>query len=67
MGSGRVKCPVCKGRGKRSTMYSEVMDASGPFYDRDVVREIRTITVQCRTCKGTGEVDEVAADNAPLG
>jgi len=53
-----VACPVCKGRGKRTKFYSEVLDASGPFYDQDIVREIRSITVRCQTCKGTGEIEK---------
>lgn len=53
----QVRCESCKGRGKRSTFYSEVEDAEGIFYDRNVVRSVRSITVTCKACKGTGEVD----------
>lgn len=56
-------CPKCKGRGKRTEFYSEVMEASGTFYDRDVIREIRTITIKCKPCNGTGEVADIMKEN----
>lgn len=55
-----IKCQACGGRGIKTECYSEVMEASGVFYDQDVVREIRTISVKCRSCKGSGKVEEKA-------
>lgn len=48
-----VKCPKCRGHGYISQPYLEIMDADGPFYDRNVVREVREIKVRCKTCKGS--------------
>ena len=47
----RVKCPDCKGWGKKHKTITDI-ERAGSLYD------IKTVFEQCPTCKGEGEVEK---------